>query len=86
MRGTVVANVNHGCFLSCRNQQAKQEAMQCLKQIVTADWILDHAESVAFDKGQEFRYDGEVSLENIIESWTEARTLTKRGIYVRVLS
>ena len=85
LKGTIIANLIHGPFNGCKNQQAKQEIVTKLVEQGTPEWHKDKVEGIAFDRGVEIEDLAELDVAQLMSMWINARTNEARGTFVAFL-
>ena len=82
LKGTVLANMNHGPWLSGKTFQAKQEIGKLLSDTITDEWVTNHLDDITFDHGVAELDPQDVDPTQVLAQFIDARTLSVRGIYV----
>ncbi len=81
MKSTVICNLNHGPFLSCRHQQKKREALEVMQKTLGQDWFESKWEQIQFDRGTNVRLE-DISFTELADTWMSAPTVQQRGTFV----
>jgi hypothetical protein len=76
MKGTLICNYAHGPFNSGRWQYSLQEGADHLMSKVSAEWMIDQGDRIAFDRGTD-------QHEATKEDWTEAKCIKGRTKFAR---
>jgi hypothetical protein len=83
LKGTLLSNLNHGHYMGGKNLQMKQECVEELARCVNDDWLDDHCEDIAWDRGSQ--PDCTSSIADYVRGWYKARSIRTRGAFVGCL-